>query len=311
VFFASESATETPPSEPLPAMNSSAFVVDTLPQVRHALPKVPVPVVDPHRVLYGIETCGRKPYEEMVRAELETWGSELPRESLLVVGGSQDDFLQGYDTDENPCPDRSDGMACKEGLLLYRAIRRAQRLNSSWLVVGQDDKYISPGGFERYLEQYDPWKSQVMGILGCGKHTEQRQPPYSCEGVVKNGGICGGPTYVVSRAALDRLSGVGTNVTSFLADFLGSAVTHKGKSDIYASCFFYLRGVPVTQLRKLGTREIHKLSSATALENHIRDNAKQILKEVAFHVRVGKDIVPSGIRWLHELFLNSSLPPPT
>ena len=246
------------------------------------------------------------------QAELETWGSELPRESLLIVGGTQDDFLQGYDTDENPCPDKSVGMACKEGLLLYWAIRRAQRLNSSWLVVGQDDKYISPGGFKRFLEQYDPWESQVMEVLGCGKHTEQMQPQYSCKGVVENGGICGGPTYVVSRAALERLSVGGTNVTSFLADFLGSAFTNKRKSDICASCFFYLRGVPLTQLpSKFRTKELHGLSTATALENHIRDNAKTFLQEVTFHVRVGKDIVPSGIRCLHELFLNSSLPPPT
>ena len=143
---------------------------------------------------------------------------------------------------------------------MYQAIRRAQRLNSSWLVVGQDDKYISPGGSERCLEQNDPWESQIMGVLGCGKHTEQMQPPYSCKGVVENGGICGGPTYVVSRAALERLNVCG----AFLADFLSSAVTNKGKSDICASCFFYLRGVPLTHLpSKFRTKELHGLSTAT------------------------------------------------
>eukprot|EP00450_Noctiluca_scintillans_P013569 CAMPEP_0194491496 /NCGR_PEP_ID=MMETSP0253-20130528/10359_1 /TAXON_ID=2966 /ORGANISM="Noctiluca scintillans" /LENGTH=256 /DNA_ID=CAMNT_0039332239 /DNA_START=266 /DNA_END=1036 /DNA_ORIENTATION=- len=255
----------------------------------------------------------------MVQGQLETWASDLPRESLIIVGGVHDDFHRGLAPQARiPCQDSPNSMPCKEASILYMAVDRAQMLNSRWLFVGQDDKYVFTDDLADILSEYDPDEPQIFAAVGCGLSWEHghpgearpagvRQPPFSCQAVWEKGGICGGPGYVVSRAALHRLRSEGQSMASFLEEFQRAAnTTRGGASDIFASCFFYSRDIAIKQWSKKYkcvdvTGSFESGEDVTAdLEQQTQSWQKK--KPSALHVRVPKRLVPTAMRAVRVLY---------
>merc|ERR1712113_173872 len=120
------------------------------------------------QVLYGIESCSGKYYVEMVDAQLNTWGKEVPRENIIIVGGPRDDAAVGIEEGNAfKCGDRQTDLACKEGLMLWRAVDRMDRVGANWLVVSQDDKYLWRKALDKVLREFDANKPQVLAPFGC------------------------------------------------------------------------------------------------------------------------------------------------
>jgi len=270
-------------------------------------------------VLYGLASCSRQDWQNMVQGQLETWASDLPRESLIIVGGVHDDFHQGLAPQARmPCKDNADSMPCKEASILYMAVDRAQMLNSRWLFIGQDDKYVFTDDLADILNQYDPDEPQIFARLGCGRSWEHghpgkarparaHQPPFSCQAVWENGGICGGPGYVVSRAALQRLRSENQSLASFLEEFQRSAnTTRLGASDIFASCFFFSRNIAIKQWSSeytcLDISGNFDTGEEVVADFEQTTQSWHKKKPSALHVRVPKRLVPTAMRAVRALY---------
>jgi hypothetical protein len=264
-------------------------------------------------VLYGIESCPGQSYVDMVDAQLDTWAKAVPRENLIIVGGPRDDVAAGVETATGfTCGDDKQDLACKEGLLLWRAVDRAERLGSKWLIVSQDDKYIWRGALEEELLAIDAEEPQVIASFGCGQPWRYNpgskngtkpfplgwvEPMPSCQGVEEKGGICGGPTYFVSRGALRLLRTRGQTPDAFKHAFLApmaDAPSRGVQSDTFASCFYYGRGI------KQGL--ISKLIERTYRANELDELTPGSLESspLAVHVDVPKDLGATTIRRFHR-----------
>jgi len=68
------------------------------------------------------------------------------------------------------------------------------------------------------------------------------EPRFSCDGVYQKGGLCGGGTYAVSRAALERLSTAAHTVEDFVKH-VASLGAKNLNSDMSSSCLFHAHGV--------------------------------------------------------------------
>eukprot|EP00928_Gymnodinium_smaydae_P007517 TRINITY_DN12699_c0_g1_i1.p1 TRINITY_DN12699_c0_g1~~TRINITY_DN12699_c0_g1_i1.p1 ORF type:complete len:276 (+),score=51.04 TRINITY_DN12699_c0_g1_i1:657-1484(+) len=199
----------------------------------------------------------------MVKAQLHTWARGLPREQLIVVGGPFDDRHHGVirdEDDEYQCQESQASLACKEGLMLWRASKRVESTGAGWLMVSQDDKYVWREELEEAMKRYDPDTPQVLGSFGCGRAWKNNpdsdggekpfprgwsEPEYSCDDVYEKGGLCGGSTFLVSRAALRQIRRKGQKPADFAKEFATISKSRGGTSDIYTSCLMYDRGVPM------------------------------------------------------------------
>jgi len=197
----------------------------------------------------------------MVKAQLETWGSGIPRENFIIVGGKYDDVNFGLVKEPMPCGDTLEDSACKESVMLDRAISRAKQLDADWLAVSQDDKYIWPSKVQKELTKFDSGKPMVLTPFGCGQawkyHTASlngtlpqpndfHETPFSCKAVYEQGGICGGPVYFVSRGAIDLLHTEGQTTADFLKEYIEGSESYTSASDIYSSCLMYKRQIPMS-----------------------------------------------------------------
>jgi hypothetical protein len=262
------------------------------------------------QVLYGIESCNGSHNVDMVDAQLKTWGKDLPRENLIIVGGPRNDVAAGVEAEDAfTCGDQLEDLACKEGLLLWRAIARMERVSAKWLVVGQDDKYIWRKALDRALLEYDADEPQVLASFGCGKAWNYSEgskggavapPPtwtetqFTCEAVYRSGGICGGPTFMVSRGALRLLRKEGQTAAEFKNEYLLPKGVGR-ESDLFSSCFFYRRNIPqrVAEIIKR-TRESEGIEG--------KDPHTELRSPVAVHVtgprgRVADFILKTHREW--------------
>jgi len=195
-------------------------------------------------VLYGIYTSNVSDYTHMLDAQFETWAKDLPRKDIVVSGSHRDDAIEGLTSVPLNCSDAPSGQPCKEGTLLFRARARARERNADWFVSATEDKYIWTAELERALARLDSSVPVVYAVSGCGRGRENASF-IGCEEVYKNGGMCGGPTYVMSRAALDSItSKPDETYEEFMKEYLANVgVAHA--SDIVTSCLLYKRNIPM------------------------------------------------------------------
>eukprot|EP00928_Gymnodinium_smaydae_P002778 TRINITY_DN11004_c0_g1_i1.p2 TRINITY_DN11004_c0_g1~~TRINITY_DN11004_c0_g1_i1.p2 ORF type:complete len:399 (-),score=96.29 TRINITY_DN11004_c0_g1_i1:70-1266(-) len=266
-------------------------------------------------VLYGIGTCGKAAAEAILQASLETWAHAIPRERVIIVGGSQDDGRQGLASEPLPCDDGPQGFGCKEATMLYRAAARARLVGADWLVVGQEDKYIRTRRLERHLGRQDPSKRQVLAVYGCGRSWKfapesaggakprpkgWREPPFSCEAVRRNGSICGGGTYAVSRAALEALQLEGRSLAQFVEEMVSGSAA-KGASDLMASCLFHKYGIHIDDAHRVPTVGLGGALRGEALQTAVLKKAANV-EGIVFHISLfAKDLIPGVIRTLNEI----------
>eukprot|EP00747_Dinoflagellata_sp_TGD_P124896 gnl/TRDRNA2_/TRDRNA2_174072_c0_seq4.p1 gnl/TRDRNA2_/TRDRNA2_174072_c0~~gnl/TRDRNA2_/TRDRNA2_174072_c0_seq4.p1 ORF type:complete len:265 (+),score=33.49 gnl/TRDRNA2_/TRDRNA2_174072_c0_seq4:35-829(+) len=199
-------------------------------------------------IVYSIETCSAPAYEAMVKAQLDTWAKDLPRQHLIVVGGPYDDAAMGLSRVPMSCQDSKFDVTCKEGLVYARAIERARQLDFDWLMVGEDDKYVWPREWQEAMQGYDSQVSQVVpGSFGCSishvaDHKKEFKRPCKAK---EQEGICGGMRFLVSRGALDVLA-KGTNASAArLLEQINSYDIYSGACDISSTCLFTDYGIKV------------------------------------------------------------------
>lgn len=290
--------------------SSSAFVTGL---EIFRVPDTPLPAgTKLPKVVWGLETNGNAAYEAIVEAQLDTWAKDIPRQELVVVGGKFDDEKVGdsWSTDvvANSCADDRGHLNCKEAVLLLRGIDRANALGADWLMVGQEDKYLWTETVQRALASMDASKPQVLGSWGCGQgwqyHKEAQngtlpkpqgwvEPRMSCKAVYEGGGLCGGPTYYVSRAALNLLKQEGQTSDQFVAEYLAGATGDAGASDLFSSCMFYARNIP--QARMPGA--FAPLNGPSAVEETMSKKRNGLL---AAHLDGNKAKIPELIHRLAE-----------
>eukprot|EP00747_Dinoflagellata_sp_TGD_P124895 gnl/TRDRNA2_/TRDRNA2_174072_c0_seq3.p1 gnl/TRDRNA2_/TRDRNA2_174072_c0~~gnl/TRDRNA2_/TRDRNA2_174072_c0_seq3.p1 ORF type:complete len:356 (+),score=20.81 gnl/TRDRNA2_/TRDRNA2_174072_c0_seq3:35-1102(+) len=211
-------------------------------------------------IVYSIETCSAPAYEAMVKAQLDTWAKDLPRQHLIVVGGPYDDAVIGLSRIPMSCADKQSGLSCKEGLVFARGIERASWLKFDWLLRGSDDHFIWPQRFQTAMLGYNSQTPRVLASsLGCNvshatslkwKDAKQvKQVPCKAKGME---GICGGFPFLVSRGALDVLN----NRTYGLKRLLDQITSYHiyWFSDIAATCMFTEYGIPIQFDRALADR---------------------------------------------------------
>lgn len=288
-------------------------------------------------VLYGMMSCQKQIYADMVEAQLTTWASTVPREAIIVVGGPFDDVAVGVETTAVSwgCSDAMSDVACKEGTMLYRAAIRARRLGSKWFVVSQDDKYIWKGNLERKLSEYDPATPQVFASFGCGRAWRHwpksrngtlprppgwAEPSFVCDAVWKRGAICGGSTFIMSRSALDLLLLPGQTAEDFHREYLAPKYDKRNPggsgraSDSFSSCLFYNRSIPMFPemglMNGFGSwrEKVGPAGVPAAVEEFRKRYAKQLQGNgkrqrttgmLTVHLAGRKEHIPSIIRQLH------------
>lgn len=203
------------------------------------------------RLVYGIETCDVSVFEDMLLAQLSSWGARVPREDIIIVGGK-------HDTGPEPllCQEVNSGPSrlCKEATLMFRAARRAAQGEMDWLVGLHEDSFLRLKSLD-LLALQSPEQAWAFSGFGCGQnwtyHTESdegrapipegwREPDPSCPMVEMHGGMCSSAAFFVSKGALETLTRDLT-LAKFIAEH--ASVSVSGQTDIATSCLFYKAGV--------------------------------------------------------------------
>mmetsp|Transcript_139108 Transcript_139108/g.242040 ORF Transcript_139108/g.242040 Transcript_139108/m.242040 type:complete len:420 (-) Transcript_139108:173-1432(-) len=194
------------------------------------------------KVVYGIFTSPLPRYAAQLEAVLHTWGAEVFPQKLLVVGvrGSYPDVTYKL---APHCKDghvNNDGISCKEATLLAEGYRTG----ADWVVVLGSDNYVFPRNFEKELRSRDPERPQILALWGCGKGY--------CED--KQGGLCGGGGYAISRSALDAMIGKRLHASKrFVRESIQTAKTSCGFwSDMVTSCIARRQIVNIEQVNLTG-----------------------------------------------------------
>jgi len=151
------------------------------------------------RIVYGIFTSAIPRYHAALLAEMDTWAARPAAQGRFVaVGGSNyPDEWAGKNVLKAECGDDMPSISCKEAALLSEGAARG----ADWLYVIGEDNYVHTGRIEKFLSDKDPNIPVAYGVLGCGKGTFCTEN----EAYNSNGGMCGGPGYMISRAALQQL----------------------------------------------------------------------------------------------------------
>jgi len=279
------------------------------------------------RVLWGIESCDGQAYEDMVNAQLETWAAGIPRENLIIVGGKYDDLHVGLAEELTLCSNEQNALACKEAVVLDRAVSRAKQVDADWLAVGQDDKYIWVTEVEKQLSKYDSTKPMVLSSFGCGKgwkhHPESNngtlpfpkewaEPGFSCNEVYMQGGMCGGPVYFMSRGAIDLLHREAQTTVDFLNEYLHNSNSSRGgESDIFTSCMLYKRAIPIINDEKMAGDSLSTEVSHNENPDPTRKGIQAFVADLSTKGRYGprftvhfsdvpKDFIAEYIRAFHK-----------
>jgi len=142
-------------------------------------------------VLYVIKTYAGA-YENKLRAVMETWGAQVPRSSLLIVGDEEHKEFPIHVAKECGA-DANLGLACRVAHGVELAAKTPG--NWSWVFVVDDDHYVKTDNLESFLATLDSSVATGVGCYGCGAGGQFNY----CRG---KGGFCGGCGYGFSRAAL-------------------------------------------------------------------------------------------------------------
>merc|ERR1711953_1386775 len=108
---------------------------------------------------------------------------------------------------------------------------------------------------------------------------EYIQPPFSCEAVWTKGALCGGGVYFVSRGAMDLLLNSGQTWKDFMEEMRLASKGRGAASDIFASCMFHARNLPMW--------------SEHPVTNHLLDPRSPLDKlPLAMHLSMKKELIP-------------------
>mmetsp|Transcript_120849 Transcript_120849/g.225984 ORF Transcript_120849/g.225984 Transcript_120849/m.225984 type:complete len:387 (+) Transcript_120849:123-1283(+) len=190
-------------------------------------------------VVYGVFTSPKAKYAAQLEAVLNTWGRDVPPQKLIVVGVEGTNPNVTY----NPAPLCQDGHVGNEGISCKEAtlLTEGHKTGASWVIILGSDNYALPRNFEAELKRRDAAAPQILAIWGCGRgqYCEDRE-----------GGLCGGAGYAISRAALDKMIGQGANVAQqFIEESMKTAREECGNwSDQVTSCIARRRGVQQVNL---------------------------------------------------------------
>jgi len=130
-------------------------------------------------------------YNTRVRWITDTWGQDVPRNSMMFVADKKTDVEVAGHLVETDCPKGShDAGCCKYGHAVYAAAQRAEEFE--WFYFADDDVYVRPDAMAKRLGKRRVTKWPVAkGLLGCGNE--------------KCGGICGGGGFMLNRKGLQTL----------------------------------------------------------------------------------------------------------
>mmetsp|Transcript_55694 Transcript_55694/g.107460 ORF Transcript_55694/g.107460 Transcript_55694/m.107460 type:complete len:359 (+) Transcript_55694:38-1114(+) len=177
-------------------------------------------------VLYVIKTYAGA-YENKLRAVMETWGAQVPRSSLLIVGDEEHKEFPIHVANE--CgSDPNLGLACRVAHGVELAANTPG--NWSWVFVVDDDHYVKTDNLERFLATLDSNVPTGVGCYGCGAGGGFNY----CRG---KGGFCGGCGYGFSRAAV--MKAVKGHEAEFRAQHLSVAESKElseAREDMAISC---------------------------------------------------------------------------
>jgi len=150
-------------------------------------------------VVYAIFTSAIPKYHEALLTQLDTWAARPAAQGRYVaVGGSNyPKEWQGSSVLRSECGDDMPSISCKEATLLAEGAARG----ADWLVVTGEDNYVQTSRVEEFLSDKDPDAAIAYGNVGCGTGIFCRDS----ELFETSGGLCGGPGYIISRAALQLL----------------------------------------------------------------------------------------------------------
>lgn len=244
------------------------------------------------KVVFGVFTSPLPQYAAQMEAVAETWAQYVPPQRLLVVGVNGS--VPGITYSPAPmCQDghvTNPGISCKEATLLATG----HKLDADWVVVVGSDNYVFPRKMEQVLASEDSNKAQILGVFGCGDGEY-------CED--KEGGLCGGAGYAISRAALTEMVGEARDAgEQFVQESMRTAETVCGYwSDQVTSCIARRHGVEQVGLQGLyGWRLGHEddFSEDLYREKMVSSNPKAL----TFHY-----IRPTEMHRIHEMVKETAL----
>jgi len=224
-------------------------------------------------VVYGVMTNARPEYRAKLQTQLETWASGLPaqRRFFAVAGrGAPDNEAAGLIV-EDRCPDDMSGLACKEERLLEEGYARG----AAWFVILGEDNYVDTARLEETLAKRSAGGSEplVLGVIGCGKGID------FCAEVDRDGGLCGGGGYAISRAALEAVMAQGSGA---LRQEFG---VRPLPGDMATSCALRRRGVSLGALDGLLAFRHEKLAEFQG-----------VLRQGPLTLHY---LTPDAMRWVH------------
>jgi len=188
-------------------------------------------------------------YKTRVSWILKTWASELPKQSLVIVGDEEPHEALPVSLHKTRCPPHShwEGACCKyaEAVVLAHTIMQRDR-TLQWAFFTDDDAYIRPGAMESALRRHTQevgGHGVVLGTWGCVAG--------SC-----NAGLCAGGGYAASFEAVEQL--VGGNVDGFLEEQMHNCARCERWADVSLSQIFVKRGLVQRQLLGLNGWQLSK-----------------------------------------------------
>lgn len=204
----------------------------------------------PPFAVYGVMTNGQPAYQAKLLAQIDTWAYGLPERGrfFAVAGKGAEQVKRAGLIVEERCSDGRGGIACKEERLLEEGYLR----KPEWFVILGEDNYVNSSRMEDELRQESmmyPDTPRVVGLLGCGQDTGDR----FCAEVSQKGGLCGGGSYAINRAAMEALFHNGQ-------DALRQEYAAYGPSpgDMASSCSLMRRGVAMGQIGGLAGNRIER-----------------------------------------------------
>jgi len=260
---------------------------------------------DSPKIVYGIETYDAPHAVKQVQAQFETWGKDVPKTHILIVGGPHDSGPVF------PCKEDVRGLICKEATILYRGMQRVREITGDWFIGLHEDSYVDTKLLSNRLRKLDPNKPIVMSDFGCGvawKHSPDNvnktlTPPsnwedvdskfHQCDAVAKHGALCSGAAFVVSRAALEQMTH-GMTLDEFIkahGSQCPAKFENKCQTDTTTSCFLYSVGVPMSAFAEdLEMEQIDKLNVAARYPHQAN----------FFHLNMEKTQIPEAMQSLHK-----------
>jgi len=228
------------------------------------------------KVVYASVTCAIPKYHEALLAQVETWAARPAAEGRYVAVGSNNypDEWAGKSVLKSECGDDMKSISCKEATLLAEGAARG----ADWLLVSGEDNYVHTEHVERALSDKDPNVAVAYGVIGCGKGeycTEQ-------EAFNARGGFCGGSTYIISRAGLQKLLADGAPALHAVYD------KTPWPNDMTTSCQLQRTGTDLAWMDNMIGYPIFEIAE---YEGVVRDGTFLVTHYVD----------PATMRWFHAL----------